>query len=237
MNIKTQAFLFSIVMGISFVTKAQLNDQPINLPKYDMQPIHFGFVLAVNSASFHVNRAGDLRWRDSVYTIEAQNVTGINLGIVSNIRINDYFDFRFIPVLSFVQRNLQYTFIYADSVLTPTPKKIESSYLEFPFELKFKSKRLNNYRVYVLAGYKYSFDMISQAKVNQQDKDLVKLNRADYGYEIGIGFDFYLTYFKFSPEIKMYNGLRNLLVGENTKFSSPLEGLYAKTFTVSLYFE
>ena len=79
--------------------------------------------------------------------------------------------------------------------------------------------------------------MVSQAKVKKTDKDILKLKRADYGYEIGLGFDFYLTYFKFSPEIKMYNGLTNLIVNENTPFSSPIDALYAKTFVVSLFFE
>lgn len=229
--------LIAFVLLLPFTAMAQLDNQPMNLPKYDKQPIHFGFVLATNTSWFHINRASDLRWRDSIYTVESQSVTGLNLGIVSNLRIGEYFDFRFIPALSFQQRNLVYDFVYTDSLPVPATKKVESTYLEFPFQLKYKSKRLNNYRVYVIGGFKYSIDMISQAKVNEQDKDIVKLIRNDYGYEIGIGFDFYLNYFKFSPEIKMYNGMQNLLKRENTPYSSPMDGLFAKTFMVSFYFE
>jgi hypothetical protein len=79
--------------------------------------------------------------------------------------------------------------------------------------------------------------MVSQAKVKNKDKDVVRLRKNDHGYEIGLGFDFYLSYFKFSPEIKMFNGMRNLLIKEDTEFSSPLESLYAKTFVVSFTFE
>lgn len=225
------------MLALPMFSSAQLDNQPVNLPKYDKQRIHFGFVLAVNSASFHVNRSNDFRWRDSIYSVEANRVTGLNLGIVSNLRIGEYFDFRFIPALSFQQRNLVYNFIYADSVPTAATKKIESTYLEFPFHLKYKSKRVNNYRVYVIGGFKYGIDMISQAKVNEQDKDIVKLIRNDYGYEVGIGFDFYLNYFKFSPEIKMYNGMQNLLKREMAPYSNPMEGLFAKTFMLSFYFE
>ena len=84
---------------------------------------------------------------------------------------------------------------------------------------------------------KYAIDMVSQAKVKNKDKDIIKLGRKDYGYEIGLGFDFYMTYFKFSPEIKMYNGLKNLLIKENTVFVNPLEALYSKTFLISFTFE
>lgn len=96
---------------------------------------------------------------------------------------------------------------------------------------------MNNYRAYVIAGFKYGIDMVSQAKVKAEDPDVIKLSRQDYGYEIGFGFDFYMTYFKFSPEIKMYTGMKNLIIPENTIFSSPIEALYSKTFTVSFTFE
>ncbi|HRB39036.1 MAG TPA: PorT family protein, partial [Bacteroidia bacterium] len=89
----------------------------------------------------------------------------------------------------------------------------------------------------VLGGVKYSIDMVSQAKVKAKDKEYVKLQRNDYGYEIGVGCDFYLPMFKFSPEIKMYHGLRNLLVKDDLVYSKSLDGLFSKMFTLSLTFE
>ena len=236
-KIKSLKFLLFIPACFPFLVKAQMNDEPQNLPKYDQQSVHFGFNLGINSSKFVIDRVGDLKIRDTIYSVESEPVSGINLGILSNLRIGDYFDLRFIPTLSFCQRNLNYHFIYNDTSEAFTPKKIESTYLEFPFDLKFKSQRINNYRVYVLAGWKYQIDMVSQAKVKNTNKDVIKLRRNDYGYEIGLGFDFYLTYFKFSPEIKMYNGLANLIVPENTPYSSPINALYAKTFVISFFFE
>jgi len=230
-------FLLIVTACIPCSVFAQLDNQPENLPKYDKQVVHFGFTLGLNSTNFAIDRVGDLKISDSIYTVESEPVTGLNLGILSNLRIGDYFDLRFIPTLSFCQRNLKYHFIYNDTAQSLVTKNIESTYLEFPFDLKFKSNRINNYRIYVLAGFKYQIDMVSQAKVRKTDKDIIKLKRNDYGYEIGLGFDFYLTYFKFSPEIKMYNGLTNLIVKENTTFDNPIKGLYAKTFVLSLFFE
>ncbi len=228
------AILFFIFQTPSY---CQLNKVPINLPKYDHQKIHFGFTLGLNSSNFRVQKVPDFKTQDSIYIIEPQAVMGLNLGIVSNLRLSEYFDLRFIPTLSFAQRNLEYTFLYPGSSGDFITKNIESSYLEFPFLLKFKSRRIDNYRVYVLAGGRYSIDMVSQAKVTNKDKDIVKLERHDYGYEIGLGFDFYMTYFKFAPEIKMFNGVNNLLVKENTPFAKPLEGLRSKIFLVSFTFE
>lgn len=208
-----------------------------NLPKYDFQKIHFGFTLGLNFSDLKVNLVPDFRTIDSIYVIESEPVAGLNLGIIANLRIGNHFDLRFIPALSFAQRNLVYSLTYLDTLRGVSTKNVESNYLEFPVELKFKSERIRNYRVYVLAGFKYSFDMISQASVATVEKEIVKLKKADYGYEIGFGFDFYMPYFKFSPEIKMYQGLNNLLVKDGRPLSNPLEGLFSKVFTLSFTFE
>jgi hypothetical protein len=53
----------------------------------------------------------------------------------------------------------------------------------------------------------------------------------------GIGFDLYLTYFKFSPEITYSFGLKNLLVQENNILTRPIDRLTSKIIQVSFNFE
>jgi hypothetical protein len=226
------------LLGVSRVdSSAQMSHVPMNLPKYDKQRIHFGFVLGINSANFRLDPAGDLKYQDSVYSVMPRAQGGLNLGILSNLHLGNYFDLRFIPALSFCQRSLDYGYYEPGGRRALLIKPVESTYLEFPVDLKYKSKRIDNYRIYVLAGARYSIDMISQAKVKEKDPDIIKLNRKDYGYEVGLGADFYMPYFKFSPEIKMFNGLPNLLVKENTAYSNALDALRSKIFYVSFFFE
>ena len=82
-------------------SQAQLNNSPINLPKYDHQKIHFGFTLGLNSTNFKVQLVPDFKTMDSIYVVESEPVSGLNLGIVSNLRLGEYWYFRFIPALSF----------------------------------------------------------------------------------------------------------------------------------------
>ena len=236
--IKKYILTLTALLLMAFTSGAQRR-QVMNLPKYDRAKIHFGFVLGINVSKFRVEPVGDLRIRDTVYSIVPRGTSGLNLGIISNVKLGEHFDLRFIPALAFTQRNLEYSMVYTDSNFSreTITKQVESTYLEFPFELKFKSSRIDNYRIYVLAGWKFAIDMVSQAKVLAKDKEIVKLSKNDNGYEIGMGFDFYMTYFKFSPEIKMYNGLKNLLVQDNRRFSNPLNGLYSKAFVISFTFE
>jgi len=170
-------------------------------------------------------------------TVESKGLTGFNLQIVTDLRIGEHFDLRFLPGLAFANRNLDYTFNYSNGKEGVVTKKIESTFAELPLDLKFKSSRLNNFRAYVVGGVKYSIDMVSQAKVESKDKEFVKLRRNDFGYTIGLGMDFYLPMFKFSPEIKMYHGLKNLLVKDDLIYSRSIDALQTKMFMLSLTFE
>ena len=229
-------FLFAIFLFWFQYALSQRN-QVENLPKYDKQKIHFGFMLGINRTDFTVKRIGEFTHLDSLYVVEVRPQSGFNLGIITNLRIGNNFDLRFVPDLAFSERDLDYYFYLNNELQGVTTKKVESTFLEFPLELKFKSNRVKNYRVYVLAGGKYSIDMVSQAKVQNQDKDFVKLSRNDYGYTIGAGFDFYMQLFKLSLEAKMYHGVKNLLVEDPKIFSSSLNSLHSKIFLISLTFE
>ena len=65
----------------------------------------------------------------------------------------------------------------------------------------------------------------------------MKAEREDFMMEFGGGMDFFLPYFNFGFELKMGVGIPNILVPEDTQFSSPLQGLRSRTFMVSFTFE
>jgi hypothetical protein len=207
-----------------------------NQEKYDKQWIHFGYLLGTNKTTFKVSRAENLLNNDSVLFLSAEGQTGFDLGIISNLRIAENFDLRFTPLLAFSQRNINYNMTLKVAGLTTVTKKIESTFIQFPLTLKFKSNRVNNYRFYVLGGAKYMVDLVSQAAV-ESDQQLVKLKKYDYGYEIGLGMDLYLPLFKFAPEIKMYQGIPNILANDNAVYTTSLSGLKSRIWSISFTFE
>lgn len=208
-----------------------------NLEKYDKQWIHFGFLLGFNNTDFKVVRASDFYKSDSVLSVQADGQAGFNLGIISNLRLQNNLDLRFTPTLSFSQRDLIYELTVPVGPTNKSVKKVESTFLEFPLEIKFKSNRVNNYRFYVLGGFRYMIDLVSQAQVENNDEVLVRLTRNDYGYTVGLGMDLYLPLFKFAPEIKMFQGLPNILVSDPSVYTTSFEALRSRIFTLSLTFE
>lgn len=209
----------------------------LNLPKYDVEWLHFGFSLGVNSTDFIIHPVKDFYTFDSLKTVESEPQLGFNLGIISDLRINDYFHLRFIPDLSFAQRNLAYHFEGSD-VITRV-KKVESTFLNFPINIKLQSERVNNGGAYMLAGAKYTFDLASQKGVKNDvpGQEIVKLRKNDFSYELGAGIQFYLPYFKFAIETKLSVGIKDLLIRDNTIYSQSVDKLNSKVILIAFTFE
>jgi hypothetical protein len=231
------SFLLLLFLGSSIQVNAQRRVQ-LNLPSYDQKQYHFGFILGMNQMFFSMDRVPEFNELDSLYILESTPEMGFNIGIVSNLRLSENWDLRFVPTLSFGERNLHYTFLLEDELFFEDKKKIESTHIDFPINLKFKANRVNNFRAYLLSGVKFSIDLASQAKKKEQDDELrVKLERDDMALEFGVGFDFYTHYFKFGTELKMSYGVHNLLRQENNIYTRGLDGLHSKIFQLSLTFE
>lgn len=203
-----------------------------------MRPWHYGFLLGINKADFIIHPNPALAELDSVYSLESEPQAGFNIGLVSDFRLGDYASLRFIPALAFSTRSLHYSFKSSKGSIT-RKKTIESTYIDFPLDVKLKSARLNNFRAYLLLGGKYSIDIASQKDVNSDlvSDAIVKLRKNDIYYSIGIGFDFYRQYFKFSPELKFCFGLRDLLIKENNVFAKSIDRITSKIIDISFTFE
>jgi hypothetical protein len=69
-------------------------------------------------------------------------------------------------------------------------------------------------------------------------EDLVKLERSDYGVEIGMGFNFYFPSFILSPEVKVSNGLRNIHSrDQNLKYSNVIDRIQSRMIVFSIHLE
>ena len=227
--------IFLLLMS-SFSSFGQRHKKPQNLPRYDFKKIHFGFTLGINSLNFNINKNKKFLENDTLLSTLSQDQKGFNLGIVSNLRLGRYTDLRFIPTLVFGERILNYQF-NETSNLNLNDKRIESTLLDFPISLKYKSERYNNFRTYVMCGVKYSLDIASQSEIDDEGQELVKLNNHDLMLEGGFGIDFYLQYFKFSPQIKISHGIINILSKDNTLYTQTLNNLKTSSWMLSFTFE
>ena len=231
------SFLFSL--GIVNPLFAQLREG-LNLPNHDDKPYYFGIVLGYNTSHYSISHSPYFLQQDSVQTVESPNSGRIHLGIVANLQLSKRWDIRFYPLnLIFSQKKFDYTLKYPDPEDGQMTKsqKVESIVMSWPLQVRLKSDRIGNFRVYTLAGVKFDYDLASNAGATNAD-NLLKVKKSDFGYEVGIGFQFFYQYFILSPEIKVSNGLGNVLVKDPTlKYANVIDNLNSRMIMFSLHFE
>jgi hypothetical protein len=205
-----------------------------NKIQYDNRVIHFGFSLTLNNASLRVDADPNYFKKDSLVNISQKSFPGIGLGAITNLHLGDAFDIRLMaPQISFVQRNLVYTFNNSAKTV-----KVESSYCDASLLLKYKSARRKNVRAYVIGGGRFSYDLSSTIGQNRSmQSPVVSLNRTTYGIEGGFGLDVYFPFFKFSPEIKFCHSLNNALYRDGYIYTESISKLIPQMVVFSLHFE
>jgi hypothetical protein len=236
----TLSIRFILVMfTLTAATKIFAQAQELYQLDHDQKAYYFGITLGFNLARFQTDLHPHFLENDSVMVAEPLNSGGFQLGLLATTRISNRLEFRFNPQLIFTERNLFYRLKYVDPYLgsDSITKKVESVITTFPFQLKFFSDRIGNFRVYMLGGVKFDLDLASNARSKRAD-DLVKIQKFDYGIEAGIGFNFYFPSFILSPEIKISNGLRNIHSRDpNLKYSSVIDRITSRMIVFCIHLE
>jgi hypothetical protein len=158
---------------------------------------------------------------------------------MANWQASKHIDFRFYPLnLIFSEKKFGYTEkLPGQTTASIINQNVESIVMSFPLQIRLKSDRINNFRVYTLAGMKYDFDLASNSGARNAD-NIVKVKKSDYGVEGGIGFQFFFPYFILSPEIKFSYGLSNVHSrDESLRYSSVIDKMNSRMILFSLHFE
>ena len=229
--------LIFIVLGSSFYAQKFKQERYKN---FDKRMFHFGFMLGFNSSDFTVYQNVNAYEQYGLKLLENDAQPGGQLGILTTMKLGTpVLRLRFIPTLSFQERLLRYTF--EDTVLNKDEigeERVNSTNLDFPLMLQFRTKRLNNFAAYVLVGGQYSIDLQSQEKASQNYIDpYIKIKRNDVQGQIGGGLEFFAPYFKFGIELKYSHGFINSFIQDNTNIANPINKLYNKVWSLSLIFE
>lgn len=228
------------ILGLLFLNAQQLQAQRaqghnFNYKDFQAKSYYFGITLGMNQSDFRIYHSKDFIQNDSFSQALSVTGPGFNLGIVSNLKIGQYFDVRFLPTLSFVERNIKYA-PPGDGGLSVT-RRVESVFVEMPFHVRYKSAPYHDFRLFLIAGVKYVFDVASDSRTRQA-AGLVKIAPTDFQFEYGAGIQFFFPYFIFSPEFKISQGINNVLIyNDNLEQSTILEKVLSRTFTISLHFE
>lgn len=226
---KTTAIVFFLIASV--YSQAQI-DSRINLPTYDDKPIHFGYLLGLNYSTFKIVQSDNFVETDTVSNVYASGKSGFEVGFIFNMRLGEYFDVRALPKVSFYERSINYTFKGEEE---PVIADFQSSVLEIPFLIKYKSHRRKNNRLYMVTGLKTGFEV--GAKKRQNRNDQVATKSFNLSLEYGLGLDMYYPLFKFSPELRFSLGLLDILKREDNIYSDPIAKIKPYNISFAIMFE
>lgn len=198
---------------ITFWANAQ--EEKMNNPEHDTKPYYFGISVGLNFSQYHLEQSKYFIDYDTVMNITPYWKPGFHLGILGNLRLGSFVDLRAIPSFVLREQALRYQ-LRKDSVINTS---FESILFSMPIEFKFKSDRQTNFRFYVCAGGKIDYDFNANSRSKRPDEPL-KVKPLDYGYNLGLGFEFYYPNFIFAPEIKVSNGLGNSLSNNSDEITN-----------------
>ncbi len=228
--------LLSLACILVFPSYAQQRDI-LNMPEHDQKPYYFGITFGGNFSTYRVKYTPSFVENDTFRSIQPSNGPGFNLGLMGNLRLTSFIDLRFNPTLAFAEKRLTLnvpTGTGADSI---SERNVESIYMHLPVQLKFKSDRIRNFRFYAITGLKFDYDMAANARSRRRD-EFIKVSASDFGYELGVGFEFYNPNFIFSPEIKLSQGLGNQMFNDpEIPLSNAIQVLSTRMIVISIHLE
>lgn len=190
-------------------------DPIINQENFDKHKVYWGYFLGFNSYDYKIDYLQPNQY------IEITKTTGFNVGLVGDLRLQEYINLRFEPGLYVTQRNLKYSNFSSERDVL---REVKGTNIHFPLLLKFSSKRTGNIRPYLLGGISSTLNLGSNSKsIDDNLQQRFRVKPWTFNYEIGFGIDLYTEYFKFTPSIRGVFGLNDELIRDNDP-NSPWTG-------------
>lgn len=205
-----------------------------NNPNYDQRKFTYGFLIGLHTTTYQLKYSDSMVHEnyDTLHSVMPSWKPGFSLGFIVNYRINDYLDIRLTPKVAFYEQSLRYN--YTDG--TFKDELVETTMVEFPFLLKYKSLRRGNVRMYVVGGVKPGIEASGKKELQNVTKSL-EVKAMNMNLEAGIGLDLYFPLFKFSPEIRFSRGMMDVLDNKTNDFGRPIKYLNTNTITLYLLFQ
>lgn len=242
----------TILLAMLTMTAASAQERRVeNKPYIDLRPLHFGILVGFNAQDIEMENAGPQLFTREDGTEVMRSVVcdaskwnpGISVGVVADMRLSNHLNLRVTPTMHFGSKHLTFRDldnVNENGVARTETQELKNTYLSIPLDMKFSSKRCNNYRPYIMAGINPMINLTSK------DQDIIQLKRFDTMIEVGFGCDLYLPFFKLIPELKFCYSLTNSLDKSHAsqlkddalkEMASAVRACHSKMIVLSFYFE
>ena len=210
------------------------NDATGGQGQIDEKRYTWGYYLGLNSYDYKFD------YNEATDDIIVETSMGFNVGLVGDVKINNYINLRLEPGISFVTRTLN----FEDPSFTMPgdfEREVTSTYINVPLLVKLSTKRLNNWKPFVVGGASWSRNLSSNED-NPNDNSAGQFRQVTnvFNYELGFGIDFYLYYFKFTPSIRGVFAINDELVPDldsNSPYTGNVSSMLSRGVFINFTFQ
>jgi len=219
-------------LGIGLSYSQYTDDIPKNRPYFDKKEVSWGYYFGMNFYDFKIDY-------DQQYEHIIQEAhPGFQVGLVGNLNINPNLSLRTEPGVFFTNRKLIFR-----NLLTPKDsiREITSNYVQLPVSVKLNTIRYGNIRPYITGGIIFAYNLNSWEDSNNDNAaGRFRMHSKVWMYEVGIGLEMYLYYFKFTPSIRGVFSLQDELIRDNdpnSPWTNHIESMMTRGLYINLTFE
>lgn len=204
----------------------------------DHKLLRWGYFLGFSNYDFKFDYNQDLR------DIFVKRSVGFNVGLIGNLRVNNFIDLRLEPGLLITTRELNYNPEYFQGISYSSNdliREVKSTYIHIPLLVKISTKRINNFKPFILGGFSTALNLSSnEDNPDDNSNGQFRTTRHSLFYELGFGIDFYLYNFKFTPTIRGLFGINDELVRDddpNSPWTSNINSMKTRGIFINFTFQ
>lgn len=226
-------FLFLGMFLLALPLEAQFNEKPVlNIENKDKKFLNYGYYLGFNQYDFKFD------YKNNDRDVLVDKSFGFTVGLIGEMRLNEFLDLRFEPGLAYNLRTLGFPGFDEER---DALREVKSTYINFPLLLKVSTRRLGNFKPFIIGGASASLNLGSnETSLDDNSSGTFRMTKWVYNYELGFGIDFYLEYFKFTPSIRGVFAITDELVPDNdpnSPWTGNIDALRTRGLFINFTFE
>lgn len=240
-----------------FRTKDRMDNDARGL---DLTKFTFGFYLAANNFDYKMVLSPIFGMDGNQSLVQSKPTYSFGAGLITKMKLNDFFDLRIEPGLHFVQRDLTFNTFdhnsqYSGGTNSNLPfipitdpgeeqikKIVKSTYIDIPILLEVHGDRWYNSRPYAAAGINYLVNLQSnQTSADDNFQNTFRTTTHNFGWSAEIGIQLYFPGVKVTPAIRGTFFTNNELVSDNATtppyWTPAISTMQSRAFMFVLKFE
>lgn len=227
--------LYSLFMALHISAQEQ---RIMNRPFLDDRQLHWGFFVGMNTFDLEFENTGYASpdTGEQWYVDVDNHSYGFSVGVLGELRLSKHFALRVTPTLHLAQRHICFHEQLSGRDSTQT---LKSTFIAVPIDIKFSAPRYNNFRPYLMAG------IVPMVDLPSHKHDAIRTKPFDLHFEVAMGCDLYLPFFKLIPELKFSFGLLNILESNRSdlidanliKYTNAVASARSNSITLTFYIE